>query len=430
MKNGILKKIIFIAVIIINLVIINKFDMLGELQLKDQSKMDEVYAVEDQKIMKKVYGKSIEIIIELTCAGILISIIYRSIICKNKKIDINKIEEKFDPDLNKYDIALLTTILKKELIKEKDLIQIIIGMIKDRKIELISVLNEKDEYTYFIEKREDITKLKKYEIDLINLMFEKENRVELLKSIRKLYRDSEVKKIIKEINMGLRKDIKVYEAKIGEVILSLISIIIAIISFCVILFVAVMLSNINHSETNAVEFATSTVLIGMLILVGTYIMFFVGRRIVYAYNKDEDIIMYLAKFIFVIQIIIIIGTSININSVIILMLVFEFATIFMSAIKSIKEYVIVPKEYEKIRKDMYALKKYLEKNTYIEQKQFANVILYEEYLMYAFVFNITLKINNELNILQEELRKVIKEEIKIYNKEVAISSKSLLREYD
>ena len=48
--------------------------------------------------------------------------------------------------------------------------------------------------------------------------------------------------------------------------------------------------------------------------------------------------------------------------------------------------------------------------TYLTDKELANIITYEECMMYGFLFNITIKINNEFDLLQKELLNAMKQE--------------------
>ena len=51
---------------------------------------------------------------------------------------------------------------------------------------------------------------------------------------------------------------------------------------------------------------------------------------------------------------------------------------------------------------------------YLKDKDFANIMTYEECIMYGFLFNITIKINNEFDLLQKELLNAMKEEKRAY----------------
>ena len=53
---------------------------------------------------------------------------------------------------------------------------------------------------------------------------------------------------------------------------------------------------------------------------------------------------------------------------------------------------------------------------YLKDKEFGNIITYEECLMYGFLFNITIKINDEFDILQKQLFDIVKHESKLYIK--------------
>lgn len=67
-----------------------------------------------------------------------------------------------------------------------------------------------------------------------------------------------------------------------------------------------------------------------------------------------------------------------------------------------------------IRDRLLSLKKYFKNMNYLTDKEFANIITYEECIMYGFLFNITIKINKEFDILQKELFQIIKNEGKQY----------------
>ena len=69
-----------------------------------------------------------------------------------------------------------------------------------------------------------------------------------------------------------------------------------------------------------------------------------------------------------------------------------------------------------VRNRLLSLKKYFESMNYLTDKEFGNIITYEECIMYGFLFNITIKINKEFDILQKELFEIIKSEGKLYLK--------------
>lgn len=67
-----------------------------------------------------------------------------------------------------------------------------------------------------------------------------------------------------------------------------------------------------------------------------------------------------------------------------------------------------------IRKRLFSLKKYFKEMQYLRDKEFGNIITYEECLMYGFLFHITIKIDNEFDMLQKQLFDVMKKESKSY----------------
>ena len=53
---------------------------------------------------------------------------------------------------------------------------------------------------------------------------------------------------------------------------------------------------------------------------------------------------------------------------------------------------------------------------YLEDNYWGNIITYEECIMYSFLFNITIKINKEFDLLQKELFDIFKKESYLYLK--------------
>ena len=66
------------------------------------------------------------------------------------------------------------------------------------------------------------------------------------------------------------------------------------------------------------------------------------------------------------------------------------------------------------RNRLISLKNYFKNMDYLKDKDFANIMTYEECIMYGFLFNITIKINNEFDLLQKELLNAMKEEKRAY----------------
>lgn len=54
------------------------------------------------------------------------------------------------------------------------------------------------------------------------------------------------------------------------------------------------------------------------------------------------------------------------------------------------------------------------KRSYLRDKEFGNIMTYEKCLMYGFLFNVTIKINDEFDILQKQLMDIVKNESKLY----------------
>jgi hypothetical protein len=72
------------------------------------------------------------------------------------------------------------------------------------------------------------------------------------------------------------------------------------------------------------------------------------------------------------------------------------------------------KEDVAMRDKLISLKNYLQNMDYLTDKDFGNIITYENYIMYGFLFNITLKINKEFDLLQKELLDATKSEGTLY----------------
>ena len=77
-------------------------------------------------------------------------------------------------------------------------------------------------------------------------------------------------------------------------------------------------------------------------------------------------------------------------------------------------HISLNEEQLELRKELIAIKNYLIKMDYLKDKEFGNIITYEEYITYAFLFNITIKINSEFDIMQREIKTLIEKECKSY----------------
>ena len=84
--------------------------------------------------------------------------------------------------------------------------------------------------------------------------------------------------------------------------------------------------------------------------------------------------------------------------------------------RSANEYICLSERDIEIRKRLFSLREYFKEMRYLKDKEFGNIITYEECLMYGFLFNITIKINDEFDILQKQLFDIVKHESKLYIK--------------
>ena len=118
---------------------------------------------------------------------------------KNEKIiDENEIPAKLDiENIQNKDIIYLSSILNQEYPTKKDIVLLIMQLINDKVIELSSVFDG-NKYQYFIQKRENIVYKNEVEETLMNYIFIKENKVDLIKTIQKIYKNRGSNKILEK----------------------------------------------------------------------------------------------------------------------------------------------------------------------------------------------------------------------------------------
>ena len=96
----------------------------------------------------------------------------------------------------------------------------------------------------------------------------------------------------------------------------------------------------------------------------------------------------------------------------IILIIYIFVTLTIMIMYN--EHICLYQKDIEIRNRLFSLKKYFKEMQYLRDKEFGNIITYEECLMYGFLFNITIKINNEFDMLQKQLFDVLKKESKLY----------------
>lgn len=144
-------------------------------------------------------------------------------------------------------------------------------------------------------------------------------------------------------------------------------------------------------------------------------LFVVGlNRIAIKYQYDNDSFLWLSKIIVLYGLIFIISYIFPIYVLIQYYLFSTFTVALLAIMIRYNTHITLTKKQVAIKKELLSLKKYLLSMNYLVDKEFGNIINYEEYIMYGFLFNITIKINKEFDIIQKEIKECVDAESKSY----------------
>lgn len=327
----------------------------------------------------------------------------------------NYILPKFDTDIiRKHDIIYLSTILNQRYPEKKDIILLIMQLIIKKSIYL-SIYLDGDKYQYIIEKNNNTSyKLNEIEQDLMYFIFRDNNRKDLIKVIENVYKNIESKSILKKCKNQLNS-IMYFSNGIHSKLYKIITLIISIPLIYVFFIFAlpILLELVNSNLTNH-AINTGLIICGIISIFLNFICFVFLKKINQKYQKDNNSFLFLVKIISLLLFILIVLFAFPKHEVFQFIIFSVYIIALMTIMMVYNTHLSLTDDELKLRKELIAIKKYLTNMDYLTDKSFGNIVTYDEYLMYGFLFNITIKVNKEFDIIQKELKSLIKEDAVSY----------------
>lgn len=396
-------KIIYTIILMIELLII--------VILYIQNPMNEYF-----KEYVPFFSKIFLIIGFLFLLSIVIYIIENKVNNKNQEeLDEYNIQSNFEIDFRDKDILYLSTIFNKRQPEKKELILLIMQLINKNVIDLLCYLNG-NKYQYIIEKRKsEFSNITNVEQQLINYLFKNSDRVDLIKKLDELYSKDNSNDIVNTCKEYIKNIVKIKKTsmkKVFQIITAIIAILVIFLGFIV------MILNVSTQE----HYTNSIIIIGRYILY-TSICIIVGlittiilKRINTKYKYDNDFYSWICKNLIFLNFELLISFIFKEYYIIqfVALIIYIFTTLTIMIMYN--EYICLSEQDIEIRKRLFSLREYFKEMKYLRDKEFGNIMTYEECLMYGFLFNITIKINDEFDILQKQLMDIAKNESKLYIK--------------
>ena len=285
----------------------------------------------------------------------------------------------------------------------------------NKKIIDLSFYLDGNNYKYIIEKRNlQFSNITEIEQELLNYLFIDSNRVDLIKKVDEIYTKNNSKNIIKKMKDYITKCVEIQKSsmkKIYQIITTIIAILTIFLGFSMLILVSAVQ---EYHYTNSLSTVGIILLYSLITVIIAFIMTLILKKINKKYKYDNDWYLWLSKNFIFLNILLIISFMFKkfylIQFIILIIYIFVTLTIMIMY----NEHICLSQKDIKIRNRLFSLKKYFKEMKYLRDKEFGNILTYEECLMYGFLFNITIKINNEFDILQKQLFDVIKKESKLY----------------
>mgnify|MGYP004680576131 CR=1 FL=1 len=370
---------------------------------------------EEYKEYLPIFLKVILIIGILFFLSIITYIIENKIINKNQEeLDEYNIYPSFDIDLKDKDILYLSTIYNKQKPGKKEILLLIMQLINKKVIDLSCYLKG-DKYQYILEKRNlQFSKISSEEQKLINYLFEDSNRVDLLKKVKEIYYKNNAEGVVKKCREFVENIISIKKSKIKhiyQVITTIIAILVIYIGFC-----SMILIEAQNNYTNSTSVIGKYLLYTIICIIMGFFITIILKRINKIYKYDNDSYLWLCRnFIFfnlLILVSFVFKDYIFIQIVALILYIFTTLTIMIMY----NEHICLSEKDIETRERLLSLKAYFKEMQYLKDNAFGSIMTYEECIMYGFLFNITVKINDEFDMLQKHLFDIAKTESKLYIK--------------
>lgn len=365
-----------------------------------------------------IMEKLVPIVIVLILLAIIIYIIEHKKYNKNEEvIDEYDIPTKFDIDnIKDKDILYLSAVLNQKLPDKKDIVLLIMQLINNKSIDL-SIAFDGEKYRYFIEKRQDIIYKNNIEYELINYIFRKSDKVDLIKTIKKIYNHNEVQRILNKCSKYIENEINIRQSNIS-IIYKILTVIISLILGFLVIFVGIEFILVDLVKSATSVNSNYVIINGMLIGGGCILLNFITliilKKVNLQYQYDNDWCLWVIKVLSIFEILMLISYAFSTFEVIQFIFFVTYTLALLTIMIKYNKHICLSKEDLMIKAELISVKKYLKSMNYLKDKEFGNIITYEQYIMYGFLFNITIKINNEFDILQKELKNAMKKEGILY----------------
>lgn len=331
-------------------------------------------------------------------------------------IDEYNVPSNFDIDFKEQDILYLSTILTKQQPGKKELLLLIMQLIKKKVIDLSCYLNG-NKYQYIIEKRNlRFNNLTNVEKELIDYLFKDSYQVDLIRKIDEIYRTNNAKSIVNNCKKYVSNYVTIKKSSMKKIFQAITMITAILVMFMGFFIMIVIDTTTDNNEMNSIAIIGKYILGGIICIANGYIVTIILKKINIKYKYDNDSYLWLCKNLIFFNLLML--TSFVFTNYYLIqfieLIIYIFTTLTIMIMYN--EYICLSKKDIEIRKRLFSLKKYFKEMQYLKDKEFGNIITYEECLMYGFLFNITIKINDEFDMLQKQLWDTVKNESKLYVK--------------
>lgn len=329
-------------------------------------------------------------------------------------VDINNSLDEYFVDINDYDFKKrspfeIACLRNSSLPGKREIVTTILSLINRDYIKL-----RKDENDiYYIKKVENIdTKgLKKSEIVLLDCIVPEESDGEndeynLKKFILKMMKQYNSRKVINKMTEELLGKFDFFKR---NVIFDVIFFILKYVSLVVIIFATIwMFGSINllNLTSNVLSFYLVDVFIIIIeIFLVVYLMYTkieVFHKLVF--EKEKTLRFLSINSLILIGIILIFLLNKGLGTLLM------FCYIYAQTLSLMKKriFVNVKKGYIKEKIEAISLEKYIKDHSFFQEKEMEQIMLYEEYFTYAYAFGINVKVDDKLDLKQNEIEKAIK----------------------
>lgn len=331
-------------------------------------------------------------------------------------LDEYSINPEFDFSLKNNDILYLSTILNHRYPEKKEIILLIMQLINKKIIDLSSCWNGKS-YQYIIERRTNPPyPINSIENKLLDYLFKNSDKVNLISKVKELYssKNKDILFLIKQSHAYIEqwKPIQTSPFKlIYKILTVIISILCLFLGICLALTTSVILE-----FDSSIKVVTVFTLLALLCILIAFICTLILKKFNTTYQYNNDSYLWICKNLLFIFTCLIISCLFPLSYIIQFFIIVIYLFTTLTIMIKYNNHISLSQDDIITRNKLIALKNYFKDMNYLKDKKFGNIITYEECIMYGFLFNITIKINTEFDLLQKELLDVVKKESYLYFK--------------